>query len=71
MTTRKITSVVDEAAWDDLRTLAKESNQSISVVLTEAIREYMQRRPRTRADVLRHLEESLLDNEELGRLLAR
>jgi predicted transcriptional regulator len=70
MTTRKISSIVEEAAWDDLRAVAEESNQSISGVLTEAIREYVQRR-RIRPDVLKHLDESIADNEELGRLLAR
>ncbi|MFN2441597.1 MAG: hypothetical protein ABR517_02830 [Thermoanaerobaculia bacterium] len=70
MTTRKISSIVEEAAWDDLRAVAEESNQSISGVLTEAIREYVQRR-RIRPDVLRHLDDSIADNEELGRLLAR
>ena len=70
MTSRKISSIVEEAAWDDLRAVAEESNQSISGVLTEAIREYVQRR-RIRPDVLKHLDESIADNEELGRLLAR
>jgi len=70
MTTRKISSIVDEAVWDDLRALAEESNQSISGVLTEAIREYVQRR-RIRPDVLKHLEESIENNEELGGLLGR
>lgn len=70
MTTRKISSIVEEAAWDDLRAVAEESNQSISGVLTEAIREYVQRR-RIRPDVLKHLDDSVAENEELGRLLAR
>lgn len=70
MTTRKISSIVEEAAWNDLRAFAEESNQSISGVLTEAIREFVQRR-RIRPDVLKHLDDSIADNEELGRLLAR
>jgi len=70
MTTRKISSIVEEAVWDDLRAVAEESNQSISGVLTEAIREFVQRR-RVRPDVLRHLDESIEENEELGRLLAQ
>ena len=70
MTTRKISSIVDAAVWDDLRAVAEESNQSISGVLTEAIREFVQRR-RVRPDVLRHLDDSIAENEELGRLLAQ
>jgi predicted transcriptional regulator len=65
----KISSKVEEAVWEDLKAMAEESHQNISGVLTEAIREYVRRR-RIRPDVLRHLEQSIADNEELGRLLA-
>jgi predicted transcriptional regulator len=66
----KISSKVDERAWSDLRELAQESHQSISGILTEAIRDYVSRR-RVRPDVLRHLEDSMREHEELGRRLAR
>ncbi len=66
----KISSQVDEKAWAQLKALAEESHQSISGVLTEAIEEYVGRR-RVRPVVLRHLGESLKENEELGRLLAK
>jgi len=69
MSAIKISSKVDEAAWDDLKELARESHQNISGVLSEAIREYVARR-RVRPDVMRHLEDSITDNERLGRLLA-
>lgn len=65
----KISSKVDESVWEELRELARESHQSISGLLTEAIREYLRRR-RVRPDVLRHLDESMAANEKLGRLLA-
>lgn len=65
----KISSKVDENAWMELKELAEESHQSIAGLLTDAIREYVRRR-RVRPDVLRHLEDSIADNEELGRLLA-
>jgi hypothetical protein len=65
----KISSKVDEKAWNDLRELARESHQSISGLLSEAIKEYVVRK-RVRPVVLRHLEDSITDNEELGRLLA-
>ena len=66
----KISSKVDESAWKELKELAEESHQSISGLLTEAIEQYVARR-RVRPDVLRHLDESIADNEELGKLLAR
>jgi len=65
----KISSKVDEDAWRELKDLAEESHQSIAGLLTDAIQEYVRRR-RVRPDVLRHLEDSIADNEELGRLLA-
>ena len=66
----KISSKVDEAAWEELRQLASESHQNISGVLTEAIRDYIRKR-RVRPAVIQHLNESIRDNEELGRLLAK
>ena len=65
----KISSKVDEATWNELRELARESHQNISGLLSEAIREYVVRR-RVRPIVLKHLEDSIADNERLGRLLA-
>ena len=65
----KISSKVEESAWQDLKNLAAESHQSISGLLTEAIEEYVRRR-RVRPDVLRHLEDSMDEHEELGRRLA-
>ena len=65
----KVSSKVDEAAWNELREFARESHQSISGLLSEAIREYVVRK-RVRPTVLKHLEDSIADNERLGRLLA-
>jgi predicted transcriptional regulator len=67
--TTKISSKVEESAWKDLKDLARESHQSISGLLTDAIREFVSRR-RVRPAVLRHLDASTDENEELGRLLA-
>jgi hypothetical protein len=69
MSAIKISSKVDEAAWNELREFARESHQSISGLLSEAIREYLVRK-RVRPVVLKHLEDSIKDNERLGRLLA-
>lgn len=65
----KISSKVERAAWQALQELAAETHQSISGLLTEAIRDYVRRR-RMRPEVLRHLEDSIEENEQLGRRLA-
>ncbi|HMB67665.1 MAG TPA: hypothetical protein VKU85_00085 [bacterium] len=69
MAPRKISSKVDEAVWEDLKALAAESHQNVSGLLTEAIREFVRRR-RVRPEVMNHLDDSMSENEELGRLLA-
>lgn len=66
----KVSSKVDEAVWADLKDLAEESHQSISGLLTEAIRDYVRRR-RVRPEVLDLLESSIEANRELGRRLAQ
>ncbi len=67
--TIKISTKVDESAWNALKSLARESHRSISGLLTEAVQDYVRKR-RIRPDVLRHLEDSIEQNEELGRRLA-
>lgn len=69
MATVKMSSVVDEAVWEDFRELARESHQSISGLLTEALREYVARR-RVRPVVMSELEASIRQNRRLGELLA-
>lgn len=70
MSTIKISSKVEAKVWEDLRLLAKESHQNVSGLLTEAISDYIQRR-RVRPAVLDHLTDSMNENEELGKLLAK
>ncbi len=69
MTSIKISSKVEQTEWRALQDLAKESHQSISGLLTEAIRDLVRKR-RLRPVVLNHLEDSIAENEELGRRLA-
>jgi predicted transcriptional regulator len=66
----KISSKVDEAVWEELKALARESHQNVSGLLTEAISEYVKRK-RIRPVVLNHLDDSMDQNDELGKLLAR
>lgn len=70
MATIKISSQVEQAEWSALQDIARESHQSISGLLTEAIRDYVRRR-KVRPAVLDHLENSMDENEELGRRLAK
>lgn len=70
MSSIKISSKVDEQVWQELKDLAQESHQSISGLLTDAISDYLRRR-RVRPVVLDHLQDSIKENEELGRLLAQ
>jgi len=70
MSAIKISSKVESSVWDELKELADESHQNLSGLLTEAIREYVQRR-RVRPVVMSHLDASIVENAKLGRLLAR
>jgi hypothetical protein len=69
MATIKISSKVEAEVWEELRLLAKETNQNVDL-LTEAISDYLQRR-RVRPDLLEHLSDSMTENDELGQLLAK
>ena len=70
MSTIKISSKVEESVWNELKATAHESHQNVSGLLTEAISDYLRRR-RIRPVVKSHLENSIKENEELGRLLAK
>ena len=70
MPTIKISSKVEEAVWDELKAVARESHQNVSGILTEAISEYLRRR-RIRPVVKSHLNNSIRENEDLGKLLAK
>jgi len=65
----KISARVEAAVWEELEALAAENGRTVSSVLTEAIADYV-RRHRMRPEVLSHLEDSIRENETLGRLLA-
>ena len=69
MSAIKISSKVEQEQWRELQELARESHQSISGLLTEAIRDFVRKR-RLRPIVLDHLEASMDENEELGKRLA-
>ncbi len=66
----KISSKVEQGEWEALQSIAKESQQSISGLLSEAVADYVRKR-RLRPVVLSHLEDSMSENEELGYRLAK
>lgn len=65
----KISSKVEQREWEALQQLSRESNQNISGLLSEAVADYVRKR-RLRPEVMSHLEDSISENEELGKLLA-
>jgi hypothetical protein len=66
----KISSKVEQREWEALQAIAYESKQSIAGLLSEAVADYVRKR-RLRPAVLSHLEDSMTENEELGRRLAK
>jgi hypothetical protein len=66
----KISSKMDEETWRDLKSFANDTHQNVSGLLTEAVRDFLERR-RVRPVVLENLKRSMEENEELGELLAR
>ena len=66
----KISSKVEQSEWEALQAIAYESQQSIAGLLSEAVADYVRKR-RLRPVVLSHLEDSMLENQELGQRLAR
>ena len=66
----KISSKVEQSEWESLQAIAYESKQSIAGLLSEAVADYVRKR-RMRPEVLSHLEDSMNENEELGRRLAK
>jgi len=66
----KVSSQVEEQVWLDLKQIAAESHQSLSGLVTDAIRDFVARR-RVRPVVLDQLRESMDEHAELGRNLAK
>lgn len=65
----KISSKIDQKVWKAMLQVSKENHQSISGLLTQAVEEFLKRRT-LRSEVLDHLDDSIRENEELGKLLA-
>jgi hypothetical protein len=68
--TKKISSKVDERIWKEFQKHAREHHQSVAGLLTEALQDFL-RRKRIRPEFLKHMGDSISENEKLGRLLAK
>jgi len=66
----KISTILDEKVWEEFKKLAQERHQSISGLMTEALNDYL-RKQRLRPEVVRLMEDSIEENKELGKLLAK
>lgn len=66
----KISTIIDEGVWEEVKDLSKETHQKLSRVVTEALKDYV-RKKRVRPEFLKHLQDSTDEHEELGKLLAR
>jgi hypothetical protein len=67
---KKISTIVDETIWEELKAYAKSSHQNLSGLLTEALRDFL-RKKQIRPEFVRQMERSLATHEDLGRLLAK
>jgi hypothetical protein len=66
----KISTMVEKKSWEQFKSLSKTSRQSLTVMVTEAIQEYL-RRKQVRPLFLKHMEDSIEKNKQLGKLLAK
>jgi len=66
----KISTIVDKKVWKEFKELSDETHQSITGLLTEALKDFV-RKKRVRPTFIKHMEESIEENEKLGRLLAK
>lgn len=62
----KVSSKVEEREWQALQALARETHQSISGLLTEAIADLVRKR-RLRPEVQQQLEVSIAEHDPIGR----
>lgn len=66
----KMSTIVDDRVWKELRQFSDESGRSIAGIVTEALDDYLKRK-QVRPEFLQSMKESADDNEVLGHLLAK
>lgn len=70
MKAKKFATQIDESVLKDLKSYVKQSDRSISKVVSEAVREYLQR-AQVRPAFQSAMDEVIEDNAELLRRLAK
>ena len=65
----KISTLVDENTWKEVKLFSKKNHVSLSGMVSEALREHLFKK-RLRPEFLKHLEKSIDENQKLGHLLA-
>ena len=65
----KISTLVDENTWKEVKLFSKKNHVSLSGMVSEALREHLFKK-RLRPEFLIHLEKSIDENKKLGKLLA-
>ena len=70
MNAKKFATQIDEKVLEDLKTFAKESDRSISKVVNEAVKEYLQR-AQVRPAFTSAMDEVLEDHSDLLKRLAK
>ncbi|OGQ48364.1 MAG: hypothetical protein A3H42_04285 [Deltaproteobacteria bacterium RIFCSPLOWO2_02_FULL_46_8] len=66
----KISTTVDEKVWEEFKELSDETHQSITGLLTEALKDFV-RKKRVRPVFIEQMGKSIEENEKLGQLLAK
>lgn len=66
----KISTIIDEKLWREFKKHAQENHQSLSHLMNEALREFLRKR-RIRPEFLKHIENSVNENDRLGAWLAK
>lgn len=70
MASKKFATQLDEEVLEDLKTFAKNSDKSISKIVTEAVKSYLQN-AQIRPAFSQAMEEVLSEHEELLKRLAK
>jgi hypothetical protein len=65
----KISTLVDQNIWNEVKLYSKENHISLSGMISEALKEHLFKK-RLRPEFLKHLEKSIDENQKLGQLLA-
>ncbi len=61
---------MNDKVWKEFKDLSNQTHQNLSGMLTDALREYINRR-KIRPKFLQNMQDSLHEHQKLGKLLAK